>query len=109
MEGFLKGSSRDHSQTKDWMAKIELKDAYFLVPVIKGHQKLFYSLSQGVQGIACFAATVIPTNVLVSVTAQKSLSWKIMLWLPVLFHCGLHDVGVGLEPLSLLLVPTETF
>ena len=33
MEGFH--MVKDLAEPKDWMAKIDLKDAYFLVPVIK--------------------------------------------------------------------------
>ena len=30
---------KDLAESRDWMAKIDLKDAYFLVPVMKDHQK----------------------------------------------------------------------
>ena len=35
------------AEPKDWMAKIDLKDAYFLVPVIKDNQKFLQFQWQG--------------------------------------------------------------
>ena len=45
MEGFH--MVKDLAESRDWMAKIDLKDAYFLVPVMKDHQKFLQFQWQG--------------------------------------------------------------